>query len=353
MFFSRYDIIKMVKIMRVIDMPKIVLHLHLDGSLLLSDMVSWMRELGIHKSEEELQEFVMVDDDCHSLNDYLTKFDLPCSLLQTKEHLRDATYHLFLRLSALNVVYAEVRFAPAKHLNWGLNLDEVVTSVIEGMNAAIEATGIMGGIILSLMRGDSEKINLEVVDIAKKYLGKGVCGIDLAGAEAIYPTQDYKDIFKYAKDLSIPFTIHAGEAAGVSSINAALLMGAKRIGHGIRAIDDEELQGRLIKDNILLEICVTSNYQTEAIKMRHPIDKLYEKGIKISINTDNDTVSNIDINKEYEKIIKENLLSIEEILECNINSIPFIFASNTIKDKLNDIFQEYKDTNLIYPKSNQ
>ena len=325
--------------MIVKDMPKIVLHLHLDGSIDMEDAYLWAKEDGLKITKKELEQELQVNDDCHNLNDYLEKFDLPCKLLQTCERLEKTSYHLFLKLSKMNVKYAEVRFAPNKHLAKNLTLDDVVISVINGMNKANVETGIMGGIILSMMRGDSKEDNIRVINLAQKYLKKGVVAIDLAGAEAIYPTIDYIDLFRYAKIKGIPFTIHAGEAAGVESIKAALDAGAKRIGHGIRAIDDEAIQKIIIDKQVLLEVCMTSNYQTEAVKGKHPIEKLYNNGIKISINTDNDTVSNIDINKEYTKILNETDLTMDDLEKCNKESIDYIFADQVVKDKLQKEFE--------------
>lgn len=325
--------------MIVKDMPKIVLHLHLDGSIDMEDAYLWAKEDGLKITKKELEQELQVNDDCHNLNDYLEKFDLPCKLLQTCERLEKTSYHLFLKLSKMNVKYAEVRFAPNKHLAKKLTLDDVVISVINGMNKANVETGIMGGIILSMMRGDSKEDNIRVINLAQKYLKKGVVAIDLAGAEAIYPTTDYVDLFRYAKIKGIPFTIHAGEAAGVESIKAALDAGAKRIGHGIRAIDDEAIQKIIIDKQVLLEVCMTSNYQTEAVKGKHPIEKLYNNGIKISINTDNDTVSNIDINKEYTKILNETDLTMDDLGKCNKESIDYIFADQIVKDKLQKEFE--------------
>ena len=210
-----------------------MLHLHLDGSIDINDAYKWAKEDGFLYTKEKLIKELQVNIDCCILNDYLKRFDLPCKLLQTCERLAESSYHLFKKLAGMNVVYAEVRFAPNKHLDRELNLDDAVISVINGMNKACNETQIMGGIILSLMRGDSDKNNLNVINITKKYLGKGVVGIDLTGAEALYPTKDYISLFKYAKSLEIPFTVHAGEDAGVESIKAALEMGAKRIGHGV------------------------------------------------------------------------------------------------------------------------
>lgn len=325
--------------MTVNDMPKIVLHLHLDGSIDLDDAYKWAKEDGIKCSKKEILNLLQVGEEVNNLNDYLKKFSLPCKLLQTCERLEIATYHLYLKLASFNVVYAEVRFAPNKHREKKLSLDDIVMSVINGMNKAYAETGIMGGIILSLMRGDDYQDNLQIIDLAKKYLNKGVCAIDLAGAEAIYPTHDYTNLFSYAKSINVPFTIHAGEAAGIESIMTAINMGAKRIGHGIRAVEDKALQQLLIHNDILLEVCVTSNYQTGAVKGKHPIKELYKTGVKVSINTDNDTVSNTDINKEYNIILQNTDMTIKDLENCNINSISFIFANDTIKKKLQKIFK--------------
>ena len=328
--------------MKVENIPKIILHLHLDGSIDLDDAYTWSKEDGLGFSKNKLIDELQVDSNCHNLNDYLTKFTLPCKLLQTCERLEKTTYKLFLKLSKLNVIYAEVRLAPMKHINGYLNLDDVVISAINGMHKAMNETGILGGIILCMMRGDTKENNTLVINIAKKYLGKGIVAIDLAGAESLYPTKDYLDLFKYAAALKISYTIHAGEALGGDSITAAIDAKTKRIGHGIKAINNKEILQKIIDNNILLEICVTSNYQTEAIENIHPIEKLYQKGINISINTDNDTVSNININKEYTRILNETNLTIEDLIKCNINSIDYIFADKCLKVKLRKIYEELK-----------
>lgn len=327
----------------VSDIPKILLHIHLDGSIDITDAYKWAREDGLNLSKDDLLKKLQVDEYCHSLNDYLEKFVIPCDLLQTCERLEMASYHLFLKLAKLNVLYAEVRLAPQKHLQRGLNLEDVIISVVNGMNKASVKTGIMGGIILCLMRGDEDKKNWEVLKKAKEYLHKGVVGIDLAGAEAIYPTKDYGEFFKYANLMSIPFTVHAGEAMGCESINQALEFKPRRLGHGIRAIEDGSVVEKLKKMDVLLEVCVTSNYQTCAIKGPHPVRKLYDAGVKISINTDNDMVSNIDINKEYEMLINDNLFTKEELVKCNIDSISYIMAQDEVKDKLKNYYKKYLD----------
>ncbi len=324
--------------MEIIDIPKIVLHIHLDGSLDLDLAYKWLKEDGYNYTYSEALEKLRVDKDCRSLNQYLEKFDLPCKLLNSYERLKEAIKSLFLKLEKEGVVYAEVRFAPIKHVNDKLNVDEAVEAVLDGMNEVLENGKMDGGIILCCMRDASIEDNLKTVSLAKKYLARGVVGIDLAGAEALYETKNFQYIFAKAKEENIPFTIHAGEADGISSIESALEFGTRRLGHGIRAIEDNNMIERLKKENVLLEVCVTSNYQTEAVKGIHPIEELYKKGVKISINTDNDTVSSIDIISEYKYIHDNTNLKIEDLIKCNYDSIDFIFKEKS-KNKLKQIYK--------------
>lgn len=324
-------------------MPKIVLHLHLDGSLRPETVQQWLQEKGDTCDLEEVKRNLMVEKDCRSLNEYLQKFDLPAQVLQNKEHIKTATYELFEDLKKQGVIYAEVRFAPMKHTQEGLTCDEVVASAIEGMNMAKEKCKIDGSLILCCMRGDRVLDNKQVVDSAKKFLGRGVSSIDLAGAEALFPTKDYEEIFNEANIKGIPFTIHAGEADGPESIKDALRFGAKRIGHGVRCIEDEELIKTLVTTEIPLEICPISNLQTLAIQGKHPIEELYKEGILVTISPDNDTVSNTNIIEEYEWILQNTELTEKDLIQMNINAARFAFTTPVKKAELIAKIQEYQN----------
>ena len=326
--------------MKIKDIKKIVLHLHLDGSLDLELAKKYAKEDGYNLTDKEIIKDLQVDKTCHNLNDYLDKFTLAISLLQTKERLEEATYTLFKKLSEENVIYTEIRFAPIKHKEKSLSLDEVISSVIKGMEKAKNEFNIYGGIILCCMRDSSKEENLEIVNYAKKYLNKGVVAIDLAGAESLYKTKNFKYIFDLCRKENIPYTIHAGEADGKESINSALDFKTKRLGHGIRCIEDKDTMERIINDRILLEICPTSNFQTEAIKGKHPLEYLYNNNILISINTDNDTVSNININDEYSNVLNTTNLTINDLVKCNYNSISYLFTTDDIKNKLKEIIEK-------------
>jgi len=310
--------------------PKVELHVHLDGSVNI-ELASKLLNKNINEVKKE-----MIAYNTQNLNEYLQKFELPLSIMQTKENLTKISEALALQLLSDNVIYAEIRFAPSFHTKEGLSYDEIITSVLEGLN---KVKKVKTNLILCLMRGSSEEDNSKTLDIAHKYLNNGVVGIDLAGAEGLYKNEEYSKLFEIAKEKNIPFTIHAGEASDYKSVASATNFGATRIGHGINAIQDEKLLQKIKDEKIILEICPTSNIQTKAVLVynEHPIKKLYEKGIMVTVNTDNRTVSNISLNKEYEILNKVFNFNKDDFKIMNKNAIYGAFLNNEEKEKLLNI----------------
>ena len=218
---------------KIYNMNNLVeLHLHLDGALSINNCRKLAKIQNINIPDEDAISHMMISSSrCCDLNEFLTKFEFPLSLLQTREGIKEAVKNLQEELIEQGIIYAEIRFAPQLHLKKGLNQEEVVIAAIEGLNSST----LKSNLILCCMRGNNNhEANMETINLANKYLGKGVCAIDLAGAEGLYPTIDFKDIFDYAKELGVPFIIHAGEAAGPKSVYDAICFGAQRIGHGVR-----------------------------------------------------------------------------------------------------------------------
>ena len=317
-------------------MKKVELHLHLDGSVLIS---SAYELLGKNISIENLRKDMQVNGKCKNLSEYLTKFDLPQSMMQTKENLTKISYDLANSLKKDNVIYAEIRFAPQFHVKENLTYDEVVEAVLEGLNRV----DIKTNLILCLMRGKyNYEENLNTIKCAKRFLKKGVCAIDLAGDEASYSTKNYEKLFEIARKEKIPYTIHAGEARGKDSIEAAIDMKTTRIGHGIRCIEDDNLVKKLKEENITLEICPISNIQTNAVLdiIHHPIYKLYKSGVRVTVNTDNRTVSNTNLYKEYELLLNNFDFSIDDFVTMNKYAIAASFISDEEKEKLYKMLEE-------------
>ena len=306
---------------------KIELHVHLDGSLSL-ELASRLSGLKV----SDVKKRMIASKKCQNLTSYLEKFSFPVSLMQTRKNLMIATSDLIDQLAKDNVIYAEIRFAPSLHTQKGLTQEEAVQAVLAGIR---KNKKVKTNLLLCMMRGASIKDNWETIFICEKYLNKGVVGIDLAGDESKYKLDKYKKEFKYIKRRGIPFTIHAGET-DQEDLYLAIKYGAKRIGHGIKCVKDKNLVNLIKEKNILLEICPTSNIQTNAINSMnvHPIYSLYKKGINLLINTDNRTVSNVNLNQEYSKIKKNFLFTKEDFYKINENALNYCFLTNKEKLKL-------------------
>lgn len=308
------------------DLFKVELHIHLDGSMRPSTVADIL-----NIPLEKVKQKMIAPKQCKDLNDYLTKFDLPVLALQTKENLERAAYELVCDLESDHVIYAEIRFAPLKHTKEGLTLDEVVLSVLNGLKRGKIKTKL----ILCCMRDDTLENNLKVVELAHKYKGD-VVAIDLAGAEAIYKTSSFKSLFDSCQEKNISYTIHAGEADSYDSIQSAIDFKTKRIGHGVLSINYPDLLKEIKEKNILLEICPTSNIQTNMYSNieEHPIYSFYLKNIPICINTDNRTVSNITLTQEYENL--KMFFKKEDFCKMNLNAIEHSFLTEKEKEILKD-----------------
>ena len=320
-------------------LKKIELHCHLDGSLRIETVSEWTGE-----QEDVVRELLVSGSKTKDLNDYLKLFELPVSLLQTKSHLKEAAFELCEDLINDNCIYAEIRFAPILHTSKNLEIDDVIDSVLKGA----KRTFLKFNLILCMMRNMSLEDNKKVIDAAKKYLGKGVCAIDLAGSEGNYPTSEFKELFAYARKNHVPFTVHAGEAGSHADIDDAISFGASRIGHGIKAITNFDTMENLKKKNIPLEICFTSNVNTKAVQsyMDHPIKRLIDSGVEITINTDNRTVSDTTLSKEYAKLSKYFGFDIQDFYKANLISLDHSFLSDLEKKELKEILKENYEKTL-------
>ena len=289
------------------------LHLHIDGSI-PPRIVRELAAIGgvdVPEDDGELDGLLGVGPDCRDLNAYLARFDLPLRLLQTPQALELCTYELCLDLLKEGMLYAELRFAPGSLTRKGASQEEMTEAAVRGIDRALKKAGPEQetsfrrfGLILCFMRGrGNEADNEETLRIAHRFFERGeISALDLAGAEGLFATADYAPLFAKAASLGIPFTIHAGEAAGPESIRAALSMGACRIGHGIRCFEDEELTQELARRQIPLECCPTSNRNCQCLpeSIPYPLLKLLDRGVRVTVNTDNRTISSTTLEREFE-----------------------------------------------------
>ncbi|MDO4617305.1 MAG: adenosine deaminase [Lachnospiraceae bacterium] len=279
---------------------KTELHCHLDGSL----PKQWMEQALGRELDSSL---VSAPPDCSSLTEYLEKFELPLSCLQTALRLEDAAYALAADAARENVTYIEVRFAPNLHLDAGLHPDQAIKAVDRGLKRAETEYSIGYGIIVCAMRHHSMKENRTMLEHAGDLRAAGaanLAALDLAGDESAYPTSLFKELFDRAREMNMPFTIHSGETGSLENVKTAYEYGASRIGHGIALKQDPGLMRAFAEAGIGVEMCPTSNFQTKAVTSReeYPLPEFLEAGIPVSINTDNRTVSSTTLTRELELV---------------------------------------------------
>lgn len=317
------------------NFQKIDLHLHLDGSLSHAFLQKLAHDHGCTFTDDEIRSSVTVSDHCQSLPEYLKCFDLPTLLLQDEQALTLAAFDLISQLENQGLSYAEIRFAPQLHTRKHLTHQQAVEAVLKGLDLAVKANfKVRIGILLCMFVTGSDKANRETAELAIACRDKGVVGLDLAGPEGAVPLSDFEPLFRLAYRADLPFTIHAGECGDYENINKAVSFGARRIGHGCAARFSEDCMRLLQREKIALEMCLTSNLQTRAVPSlsEHPVRLFFERGILVTVNTDNMTVSNTSLSKEYEILKKQFAFTDEDVKRMNENSLKAAFSRILLPD---------------------
>lgn len=318
------------------NFPKIELHLHLDCSLSF-EVASRIRP-GL--SRKEYEAYFIAPAKCADLADYISRARKGYELMQTPEQLRLVTLDLFRQLKKDGVVYAEIRFAPLLHTRQGLSAEQVVQEVLEATREGTRESGVEARLILCTLRRFDESQSLQTAGLVKMFQGTLVAGMDIAGNEAGHPIDAHLKAFEFARDHAIPCTAHAGEAMGAESVRETLrALHPRRIGHGVRSIEDEHLLEAIRENGIHLEICPTSNIQVDVFDHMedHPVDLLFRKEISLSINTDARTISNTTLEKEYKKLREVFGWTPEHFKKCNLQAIEHSFAPPEVKEQIRGI----------------
>lgn len=314
-------------------LPKIELHLHLDCSLSY-DVV---RELRPSVSELQFRQEFIAPRRCTNLADFLSRVPPSLALMQTEAGLRAVTRDVFRQLQADNVIYAEIRFAPLLHTEQNLSPDTIVEIVNDSVTKSILDTGIEARLILCTLRHFSAEQSMQTVRLVERFRGTSVVALDLAGNEAGFPIAAHVSAYQYARENNLYRTAHAGEACGPESIWETLrLLNPSRIGHGVRSIEDATLIDHLRQHRIHLEVCPSSNLQTNIYPEMsdHPLDRLYQDRVSVGISTDARTITNVTLEQEYENARRAFGWTDQHFLNCNLNAVQAAFIPEQIKAQL-------------------
>lgn len=330
--------------LNVQELAKTELHCHLDGSLSLAAIrqLAQMTEISIPDKDEELRKLVSIEGKVDSLMTYLKTFDFIRPLLQTPEALELAAYDVLGQASEDGVLYIELRFAPELSTDKGLTILEAVNAVLRGMEKAQKEFGIVANLLVCGLKQTDPSQTREIFSAIAYLAPKGLVGFDFAGNEADYPTQELAELIDYTQSLGYPMTFHAGECGCVTNVAQALALGVKRIGHGTALSGQAEAIQAFVNSGATLEMCLTSNLQTGAASSLadFPYDQLVQAGAKITINTDNRTVSNTNLNNEYDLFVKHFGTTKEEFYQFNRSAIQASFASEAEKANLLDVLAQ-------------
>ena len=283
--------------------PKAELHVHLDGAMRPATMLELARAGGIPlpaDTPEALGEALLVRG-AKSLEEYLEKYTINLSVLQTAHALERVAYEFVVDVAAENVRYVEVRYSPLLHRP-ALTLAEAIEAPLRGIKRAEAETGTKVGVIVCGIRTLPPADSLALALAAADYKTEGIVAYDLAGAERGYPARDHRAAFEYAAKHGMACTCHAGEGDGPESIREALhTCGAQRIGHGTRLGEDPALLEEVVARRIPLEMCLTSNVHTHTVASvaEHPFRRYLQQGVVVTLNTDGRLTDGISLTDEY------------------------------------------------------
>lgn len=326
---------------KYLSLPKVELHRHLEGSLRLSTMVEIAHQHGVTvpASVLRLSGLVQVQDqDPLTFSNFLEKFKTLRLFYRSPEVIHRITREAVEDAARDNIRYLELRFTPvALSRAEGFPLHDVMDWVLTSAMDAGKKHQIKVGLIASVNRHESLELAEQVAWLAAEHVNDGMVGIDLAGNEAEFPGMPFAGLFKEARQAGLHITIHAGEWGPAQNVREAIEeLGAERIGHGVRVLEDEVVVTLACERGAAFEVCVTSNYQSGVIKAltEHPFPRMLEAGLKTTVNTDDPSVSRITLTHEYQRVGEDLKVPMNVLVECVINAAQAAFIAEKEKEEL-------------------
>lgn len=301
-------------------LPKVDLHRHLEGSLRLTTMLDIAASHGmtIPPGIMSLSGLVQVQEhDPLTFNNFLEKFKTLRLFYRSPDVIDRITREAVEDAARDYVRYLELRFTPvALSRAEGFPLHDVMDWVTRAAQEAARKHRIAVGLIASVNRHESPELARQVAWWAAEYSSRGLVGLDLAGNEAEFPAAPFVDVFREARQAGLHLTVHAGEWAGARNVREAIeLLGAERIGHGVRVLEDRQVAALAAERGTPFEVCVTSNFHSGVISdlRKHPLPEMLEQGLNVTINTDDPSISRINLSHEYQLVCETLGLSVDTL----------------------------------------
>ena len=287
-------------------LPKVELHRHLEGTLRLDTMLDIAGKHGITIPADILRLSNLVqmqDEEKYSFQNFLSKFNTLRLFYRSPDVIHRITREAVEDAAKDNVKYMELRFTPvALSRAERFPMHDVVDWVITSAQDAAQKFGVIVRLIASVNRHESSELAEQVAWVAAEHQGRGLIGMDLAGNEAEFKSEPFYGVFKEARQAGLRITIHAGEWGPAANVREAIEeLGAERIGHGVRVLEDDYVTQLAKERGTAFEVCVTSNFQSGVVPTleSHPLVRMLECGLNVTVNTDDPSISLITLSHEY------------------------------------------------------
>lgn len=325
----------------IIEMPKVELHLHLEGAIPLETLFNLIQRKGEEpsiKTLDDLRRKFNYTDFSHFLELWVWKNNF----ITREDDFEEIAYQVLSNLARQNVKYVEAFYSPSEYWQQGLSVNGITERLIEGKKRAYREFGIKSELIVDLVRDYGPEIGMQVVKELTSYLGNGLIGIGLGGNERVFSADAYTAVYREAKERGFRLTVHAGECEGAESMWTAIeKLAPERIGHGLGADEDPKLVSLLKEMQIPLEMCVISNVKTGVCKSvkEHPIKEYFQEGLLVTVNSDDPTMFHTSITQEYLTLVQELGFSPSDLKRLSMNGIDASFMSDTDKKLMKSQFE--------------
>ena len=329
-------------------MPKAELHLHLDGSLRPETALELARERGLDEgmSLNQMCARLTAPRQVGNQARLLEAFDMPIAIMQDADALYRVTHELVEDVARDGTRYLEIRWGPLLHVQRGLDLADGIAAVAAGARAASEVTGVIVRLIAVAIRSHPPDANAVMARVAATFLDQGLTGFDLAGPEEAFPDPlAHARAFEIAREAGLGITIHAGEWGGAAQVRAALAVSPARIAHGAAAADDASLMAELAARGITLDVCPTSNVQASIFPSlaNFPLRRLLDARVPLTLSTDDRTVSDLTLVREYERVHAALRISVADLWRMNRHALDaaFVHDNEALREALRAEFDSF------------
>ena len=324
-------------------LPKAEQHVHIVGST-KPETLLWLMEKSENKpfkTIEDVHSFFQYRDFPHFISIYCTVM----ACITDENQFERITYEMLESDARCNVRYVEASFSVSDHMLRGLDYGKMLDAINRGVSRARSDFGIECNLRIDLVRNYGPKVGMEILDLIESK-SDNIVSIDIGGSEERFPPRPYAPVFQRAKKMGLHLVAHAGEAAGAESVwEAVKELDVERIGHGVTASKDNKLMQYLLEHGIAVEACPTSNVKTGVVQSleKHPIKTFFEKGIRVSVNTDDPSMFGTDMNNEYLQLHRKLDFTIPELFKLSLNAVDSSFLPEKRKNSMQKSFiKEYQ-----------